>query len=136
MNNSIDELKVILKDMGVIGAGGASFPTYAKLAENIEYVLINGAECEPLLRVDQQLSNLYAEELLETLSFIVKALSAKKGVFALKGKYKKAIESLNQNQKYDNIELFKLDNFYPAGDEQITIYEVFGKIVPEGSVRC
>ncbi len=134
MSNSIEELKVLLKEMGVIGAGGASFPTYAKVAENIEYVLINGAECEPLLRVDQQLAEVHASELLETLSYVTKTLGAKKGVFALKGKYKKAIESLNQNLNYDNVEIFELDNFYPAGDEQITIYEVFKKITPEGGI--
>ncbi len=134
MNKSIDELKIILKNMGVIGAGGASFPTYAKMAENIEYILINGAECEPLLRVDQQLSHLFANELLETLSFIISSLGAKKGVFALKEKYKNAIDSLNNNNTYDNIDIFKLGNFYPAGDEQITIYEVFEKVVPEGGI--
>ncbi len=134
MNNNIEELKIKLKEMGVVGAGGASFPSYAKLAQNIEYVLINGAECEPLLRVDQQLSDLHAKELLETLSFLVKTLGARKGVFALKGKYKKAVESLNKNLHFNNVEIFELDNFYPAGDEQITIYEAFGKIVPEGGI--
>ncbi len=134
MVSTIDDLKVLLKEMGVIGAGGASFPTYAKIADNIEYILINGAECEPLLRVDQQLSYLYSKELLETLSFLVKTLGAKKGVFALKGKYKNAIKNLNHELNFDNLEIYELDNFYPAGDEQITIYEVFGKIVPEGGI--
>lgn len=134
MIDNINSLKTLLKEKGVIGNGGASYPTYAKLADNIEFILINGAECEPLLRVDQQLTDKYAKELLETLHLLVNLVGAKKGVFALKGKYKSAIKSLNENLVYDNVEIFELDNFYPAGDEQITIYEVFGKIVPEGGI--
>ncbi len=81
MITNIDELKVLLKEKGVIGAGGASFPTYAKFTEDIEYILINGAECEPLLRVDQQLADIYAKELLETLNFLTNLVNAKKGIF-------------------------------------------------------
>lgn len=48
-----------VKEAGVVGAGGAGFPTYAKLNCKAEYILMNGAECEPLLRVDQQLMAMY-----------------------------------------------------------------------------
>ena len=49
------DLQQIVKDAGIVGAGGAGFPTHAKLTEKAEYILLNAAECEPLLRVDQQL---------------------------------------------------------------------------------
>ena len=55
----------IVRDAGIIGAGGAGFPTHVKLAAKAEYILLNGAECEPLLRVDQQLMALYPDEIIK-----------------------------------------------------------------------
>lgn len=130
------QLVDLIKDAGVVGAGGAGFPTHVKLAaDNVEYVIVNGAECEPLLRVDQQLSEVYARELLNTLETIVNALGAQKGIFALKGKYKNATRALKENVgKRENLEIFELKDFYPAGDEQVLVYEVTGRIVPEGGI--
>ncbi|MDZ7543308.1 electron transport complex protein RnfC, partial [Clostridium perfringens] len=54
-----------VKEAGVIGAGGAGFPTHAKLASKAEYILLNGAECEPLLRVDQQLMEIFPDEIIK-----------------------------------------------------------------------
>ena len=54
-----------IKDAGIIGAGGAGFPTHAKLTSEAEYILMNGAECEPLLRVDQQLMAIYPDEIIK-----------------------------------------------------------------------
>lgn len=125
----------IVNEAGIVGAGGAGFPTHIKLNSTADTVIINGAECEPLIRVDQQLMDLYAKELCEGLSLVIKQTQAKKGVIGLKGKYKAAIASLNGIiKKYENIELFILDNFYPAGDEQILVYEITKKIVPEGGI--
>ena len=52
-----------VRDAGIIGAGGAGFPTHVKLNAEAEYILLNGAECEPLLRVDQQIMAMYPEEI-------------------------------------------------------------------------
>ena len=54
-----------IKDAGIIGAGGAGFPTHAKLTSEAEYILMNGAECEPLLRVDQQLMAICPDEIIK-----------------------------------------------------------------------
>lgn len=125
----------LIKEAGVIGAGGAGFPTHVKLNSKAEYVIVNGAECEPLLQVDQQLMAVKTEELLDTLHTVVKHTGAKKGIIALKKKYKKAVESLRQYiSKYENLDIFTMDNFYPAGDEQVTVYEVLKRIVPEGGI--
>jgi len=131
----IDELKAKLRDSGIVGAGGAGFPTYAKLNSLAEVVILNCAECEPLLRVDRQLCIYHTEEILKALELIVKTLKAKKGIFAIKSEYKEAIASLKEViYKYTNIEIKILENVYPAGDEVVLVYEATGKIVPEGSL--
>lgn len=131
----MDELQKTIEDAGIVGAGGAGFPTHMKLSNEAETVIINGAECEPLLRVDQQLMAYKAKELVEGLSYLVEDMGAKKGVIALKGKYSEAIKSLNrQLESYPNIELALMNNFYPAGDEQVMVYDVTGRIVPEAGI--
>jgi Na+-translocating ferredoxin:NAD+ oxidoreductase RnfC subunit len=124
-----------INSAGIVGAGGAGFPTHVKLNAKVEYVIVNGAECEPLLRVDQQLLAIKAKEVLEALNIIVAKTAAQKGIIALKTKYKPAILKLREEiKKYDKLEIFTLGNFYPAGDEQIVVYEVLGRIVPEGGI--
>jgi Na+-translocating ferredoxin:NAD+ oxidoreductase RnfC subunit len=134
-DNMENKLLEAVKSAGIVGAGGAGFPTHVKLNARAEYIVVNGAECEPLLRVDQQLMALKTKEILEALNRIVKETGAKKGIMALKGKYKRALESLDKHiSEYGNLEIFKLGNFYPAGDEQVTVYEVLKRIVPEGGI--
>jgi len=129
------DLVSIAREAGVVGAGGAGFPTHVKINAKVDYILVNGAECEPLLRVDQQLLAVKTKEVLEALNLLVLSTSAQKGVIALKGKYKDAIKQLNvQIGAYEKLAIFPLDNFYPAGDEQVTVYEVFNRIVPEGGI--
>ena len=125
----------IIAKSGIVGAGGAGFPTHVKMNAKAEYVIINGAECEPLLRVDQQLMAIETKKILDALKLCMEAVGADKGVIALKGHYEAAINSFNQLLgEYEGISLHLLPNFYPAGDEQITVYEVTGRIVPEGGI--
>ena len=129
------DLCSIVKDAGIVGAGGAGFPTHVKLNAKAEYVIVNGAECEPLLRVDQNLMAIEARKLLEGLKLIKENVGVKYGVIALKEKYKKAISSLEEIiGEYEGMSLHKLKNFYPAGDEQILVYEVTGRVIPEGGI--
>ena len=124
-----------IKNAGVIGAGGAGFPTHIKIDCKPDTILVNGAECEPLLRVDQQLMAVYAGELAEALEDLRAETGAERAVFALKGKYHDAMKALKEVcDGYPHLEVFQLDNFYPAGDEQITVYEVTGRIMPEGAI--
>mgnify|MGYP001004901746 CR=1 FL=1 len=125
----------LVKDAGIVGAGGAGFPTHIKVDAKAQYIIINGAECEPLLRVDQQLMELYPQKLLEGLKLVIEHTQAEKGYVALKSKYKNAVNNINQIiGDYNNISMYTLDNFYPAGDEQVLVYEVTKKIVPEGGI--
>lgn len=129
------ELNHIIKEAGIVGAGGAGFPLHAKLNTQSEYIIINGAECEPLLCVDQHLMDQYAKELWQALDIIVKATGAKSGIIGLKNQYTTAIESLESaNVGYDNLRIQKLTNTYPTGDEVTLIYECTGKVVPKGSL--
>ncbi len=124
-----------IKEHGIVGAGGAGFPTHVKINTKAEYVVVNGAECEPLIRVDQQLMALKAKEIVIALEYVRNLVEAKKAIIGLKGKYKDAIKASHKEiVDYPNIEVFELGNFYPAGDEQILVYETLGRIVPEGGI--
>jgi Na+-translocating ferredoxin:NAD+ oxidoreductase RnfC subunit len=124
-----------VQDAGIVGAGGAGFPTHVKLNADAEYLVVNGAECEPLLRVDQQLMERDADILVATLDKWVGALGAKQGIFGLKEKYHGAIDALKQAvKKYPRILVHEMPNVYPAGDEQFLVYETLGRVVPEGGI--
>ncbi|QIB69170.1 electron transport complex protein RnfC [Aminipila butyrica] len=128
-------LTASVEQAGIVGAGGAGFPSHVKYNAKAEYVIINGAECEPLLRVDQQLMAQEAEKLLGGLQLIVDHVGAAEGIVALKAKYHDAEDALKaQLHKYPKLRLYLLGNFYPAGDEQVVVYEVTRRIVPEGGI--
>ncbi len=120
-----------IKDAGIVGAGGAGFPTHVKLDCEVDVVIINGAECEPLLRVDQQLMEFSSQKVIDGLKIAMHQTKAPKGVICLKGKYKKAIENLEELVKNEKqIEIKIIRDYYPAGDEQQLVYEVTKKVVP------
>ncbi|AOT72721.1 SLBB domain-containing protein [Geosporobacter ferrireducens] len=125
----------LIEHAGIVGAGGAGFPTHVKMNAKVEYIIVNGAECEPLLRVDQQLMAEKSFEILSALDAVIKNTCAQKGYIALKKKYHEAVTSLEEAiTAFNNMEIFQLGNFYPAGDEQVTVYEVLNRIVPEGGI--
>ena len=131
----LDEIITKVQNAGIVGAGGAGFPTSVKLKSSPEYIVVNGAECEPLLYVDQQLSHNHAGRLLKTLNDLVQAMGAKAGIFALKGKYKAAIAELKKHiNSYPALSIKELGNYYPMGDEHVLVYEAVGRIVPEGGI--
>ncbi|MDR2387358.1 MAG: 4Fe-4S dicluster domain-containing protein [Deltaproteobacteria bacterium] len=130
-----DQFLAKVRAAGVVGAGGAGFPTALKLASSPQYVLVNGAECEPLLKVDQQLAELRANELVRALSTVVAQLGAQGGVLAFKEKYQGALSALSREIKdQPNLSIKTLGNSYPMGDEQVLVYEVLGRVVPEGAL--
>ena len=123
-----------VRQAGVVGAGGAGFPTHIKISGIVETVIVNGAECEPLLRVDQQLMAAEAVKVVRGLEAVMEAMGASEGIIALKGKYGEAYTVLEQVTEGKPVKLFKLGDFFPAGDEQVLVYEVTGKVVPEGGL--
>lgn len=124
-----------IKNAGIVGAGGAGFPSHVKLNAKAEVVVVNGAECEPLIRVDQQLMIVEIERFIRGLEIALEATEAKEGIIAIKGKHKEAVAALDEAvANKDNIRIHILDDFYPAGDEQVTLYEATGRQVPQGGI--
>ncbi|AZV58657.1 4Fe-4S dicluster domain-containing protein [Clostridium sp. AWRP] len=125
----------MVREAGVIGAGGAGFPTHAKLASKAEYILLNGAECEPLLRVDQQLMRMFPDEIIKGFESAGKLVGANKALIGIKGKHKEVISILRNKieelQVGDFIEVKEIPDIYPAGDEQVLVHELTGRVVPE-----
>jgi Na+-translocating ferredoxin:NAD+ oxidoreductase RnfC subunit len=126
----------LIRDAGVVGAGGAGFPTHIKLNCNVEYLIVNGAECEPLLYTDKYIMNTHPDEILEAMESAGAAVSADKVIIAVKGVNKKEISSLKDaiKKRKSRVEIFQLDNYYPAGDEQMIVYDITGRIVPPGGI--
>ncbi|HHL2823023.1 cobalamin reductase PduS [Citrobacter sp. S-77] len=118
---------------GVVGAGGAGFPAHVKLQAQVDTFLVNAAECEPMLKVDQQLMALQAARLVRGVQYAMKATGASAGIIALKEKYQKAIKALTPLLPAD-IRLHMLPDVYPAGDEVLTIWMATGRRVPPAAL--
>lgn len=125
-----------IKEAGIVGAGGAGFPTHIKLNTKAEYFIVNAAECEPLIETDKYLCRTFADELIKGIMYIAQHLEANKSVIALKAKYKAEIAALKEAIEKNNadIEIFEMRTFYPAGDEQIIVQQVTGKSIPERGI--
>lgn len=127
-----------VREAGVIGAGGAGFPTHAKLTSKSEYILLNGAECEPLLRVDQQLMKMFPDEIIKGFESAGRMVGANKALIGIKGKHKEVIEIMRDRIKELGfsgfVEVKELPDIYPAGDEQVLVYELTGRTVPEAGI--
>lgn len=120
---------------GVVGAGGAGFPMHVKLNAKAEYVIANGAECEPLLYKDKEVMRLHAEEIVNGVALVMKEVGASKGVIALKKKAQDAVTAFERVLKgRRDVELFLMGTYYPAGDEFILVYEVTGRVIPPGGI--
>ena len=132
---NLQELKLKLRNAGVAGAGGAGFPAYAKLSDAADTIILNCAECEPLLKLHRQVLAEYAYEILSALETVREATGAKNVIIALKETYKDAINAVNSVlDKFNNFSMSYLPEMYPAGDEVVTIYETTGRIVPPGKL--
>jgi Na+-translocating ferredoxin:NAD+ oxidoreductase subunit C len=134
-----DEFVEIVKEAGLVGLGGSAFPTYIKLNTNdkIDVVLANGVECEPNLISDYGLMMTNPKAVIEGLIFAMKASGAKKGVIAIKKRYKEIAErlefTLHEFSEYD-ISIAKVGNFYPQGWEIMTIKNALGIKIPQGEL--
>lgn len=128
----------LIKEAGIVGAGGAGFPTHAKLTSKAEFILLNGAECEPLLRVDQQLMKMFPDEIIKGFEAAGRLIEADKAIIGIKGKHKEVIAVLRERIDALNVngfvEVKELPDVYPAGDEQVLVYELTGRVVPEAGI--
>lgn len=122
---------------GIVGAGGAGFPTHVKFNVKIPEgcVIANAAECEPLLAHNVRQMELHADQLVRGMQHIMDITEAPKGYFAIKPKHKEAMARLIEETKNDDrIEVVSLPDMYPAGDERVVVREILGIILEPGQL--
>ena len=121
---------------GVVGAGGAGFPTHIKLNAKAECYIVNAVECEPLIETDKYLCRMFSDEIIAAMQHVGEQLEAKRLVIAIKGKHVREIEALERSihASAAAVELFLMDSFYPSGDEQVIVGQVCGRSVPERGI--
>ena len=118
---------------GVVGAGGAGFPTHVKLDTQAECAILNAAECEPLLHKDKELLRAHGQEVLSGLVAAMRLTRAQRGIVGIKGKYQDVIEQLTPMLP-PGVEIKTLSDSYPSGDEFILVYDCLGRIIPPGGL--
>ena len=124
-----DATRERIRDAGIVGMGGAGFPAHVKYAAQVDTVLANGAECEPLLWSDKQLMLHRSDELVAGLEIVMATVGAERGIIAVKAKYGEVVDAVRAALKARGgggarIELYELRNFYPAGDEFSLVQQV------------
>ncbi len=128
------DLKTKMRDAGIVGAGGAGFPSYAKLADGAEILVINGAECEPLLYTDYILLKKEMDGVLSGISAVLNYLSVGKALLCVKDHTAKKLNIKDGTILADKISLKVLPDVYPMGDEISLIYQATGKVVKPGNL--
>ncbi len=131
----IASLSKILRESGIVGAGGAGFPTYAKLSDKADTIIMNCAECEPLLKLHRQLLKEHVHGILKAFALIQETVQAKEAIIGIKEEYESTIEALEEYiGEFPNMRIHKLPGAYPMGDEVVLIYEATGKVVRPGGL--
>ena len=126
-----------IKDAGIVGVGGAGFPTGIKFSTQIPggYLIANAAECEPILGHNVKFMEEQPEVLVRGMKYIMELTGAKEGYIAIKTKYRKALLALGKVCKNEpNISIKILPNMYPAGDERVIVRETLGVILQPGQL--
>lgn len=123
-----------IRAAGVIGAGGAGFPTYKKLDAQVEHLIANGAECEPLLQKDREAMLRESDALLRGLEVMRELTGAGDVTLVVKRKNEDVADRLRGPAQAVGVRTFVYENVYPAGDEYILVYEVTGRQIPPGGI--
>lgn len=122
----------LIEESGLVGLGGAGFPTAVKLGKKFEkggYVLVNAAECEPILSHNIARIEREPEKLIAGLKIVMELVNAEKGIIAVKSAHKEAIEDLKKVITDANISVHLLDNIYPMGEERAVVRETLGVLL-------
>jgi electron transport complex protein RnfC len=130
------QLREIIKEAGIVGLGGAGFPSYLKLTNDqnkVSTLILNGVECEPYITCDQMLMRNHALDIIRGLKLMQRALGIKQAIVAIENNKPKELE-LMQRAIYeadaDDVELVQVPTVYPAGGEKQLIQTLTGKEVP------
>ena len=130
-----DEIIEIVKNAGIVGMGGAGFPTYVKLkpGKPIEAVLVNACECEPMLTADHRVLLAYADEIIHGLKAVMKTVDSPRGVIVIEDNKPDAIELLKSKCE-EGMEVCVARTKYPQGGEKMLIKRVLDRMVPSGKL--
>jgi electron transport complex protein RnfC len=136
---NMDEFLNAVRDSGSVGLGGAGFPTAAKLKVNdpskIEYIIINGAECEPYITSDTRTMTDDADLVYEGALLLKKHMGVKNLIIAIEDNKPAPIKKMRDLTASDGlIEVWTLPALYPQGGEKVLIYNITGRAVPEGKL--
>ncbi|SHF31778.1 electron transport complex protein RnfC [Mariniphaga anaerophila] len=134
-----EEIVKKIQDAGIVGLGGATFPTHVKLVPpkgmKADILLINGVECEPYLTSDHRLMLEKTDEILVGIQLLMKALSVDKAVIGIENNKPDAIQRLTEKTKeYNGVSVAPLKVKYPQGGEKQLIKAVTGREVPSGAL--
>ncbi len=136
-NLANSELAGFLRDKGIVGLGGAMFPTSVKLCppKPVDTLIINGCECEPYLNADNRLMIEHPLELLKGIGVVQKLLCVKKVIFAIEDNKKEAMESIMRHKEnFTDVEMAAPKTKYPQGAEKMLIKRLLDREVPEGGL--
>ena len=128
------EFKESVKIAGIVGAGGAGFPSYAKIADGVDTIVINGAECESLLYTDYVLMRDELRKIVEGIDHVVNNTTAKRGLLCVKEHTGEKLGFFDGQKLSDLTSVKFLPNSYPMGDEVSLIYEATGRSIKAGSL--
>ena len=134
---SVEEMLKFVREKGLVGMGGAGFPTHIKLnpGKKVDYVIVNGAECEPYITSDHRRMLEEPDMLIEGLKIAMKILSLKKGYFGIELNKQDAAKVLNDKiSKEDDIQVCMLKTKYPQGAEKQLIKAIAKRAVPSGKL--
>ncbi len=135
---SAEDLIEAIRKSGVVGLGGAGFPTFVKFKTDlsrIEALIINGAECEPYITSDSNTMTVRAEDMEDAIFVMEKYFGIKRVIIGIESNKKKAIMSMNKLAEKDRkIEVRVLPPIYPQGGEKVLVYHTTGKVIPVGKL--
>ncbi len=132
---TFEELQKIVYEAGIVGAGGAGFPTHRKFSDKVKQIIVNAAECEPLMMVDHHLLEHHLQALVDTLNILIDTMGADEAIIGIKGKNMHLLdEKIVASLAGTKVKIKEIPDIYPAGDEVVLTYETTGKIIPEGAI--
>jgi Na+-translocating ferredoxin:NAD+ oxidoreductase RnfC subunit len=123
-----------LRAAGVVGAGGAGFPAHVKAASQAEFVLANGAECEPLIHKDAELMRHFPAPILAGAEAMRRSTGARRTKVGVKSKNHEALQALKSANPPDTVDWVELGDFYPSGDEYELVYTATGRLIPAAGI--
>ena len=133
-----EELMAIIREAGIVGMGGAAFPTHVKLSSGlgkVDTIIVNVSECEPYIVADDLLCQTYPKEMVAGLKLIMKILGLSSAHIAMENNKPAAAKSLRwELDPQDGIQLVLLPAKYPQGAEKQLIYAITGREVPSGGL--